>query len=130
MGFTMMPIMTSALRTLASHEVARGSTLMNIIQQVASSIGVAVMAVLLTNSTTDLARLGMGSWTRPELVDQYGQEAITQGLVEAGSAFASTFWVAASLVALTLVPAMFLPRKREVAHLLDDQTDAPPVVIH
>src|SRR6185312_10663326 len=39
MGLTMMPIMTSALRTLRSSEVARGSTLLNIVQQIASSVG-------------------------------------------------------------------------------------------
>jgi EmrB/QacA subfamily drug resistance transporter len=130
MGFTMMPIMTSALRTLTHHEVARGSTLMNIVQQIASSIGVAVMSVLLTNNISDLARAGIGSWTQPELVEQLGQPAIDQGLVEAGHAFANTYWVAACLVALTLVPAFFLPRRREVSHLLDDQPEAPPVVIH
>ena len=35
MGATMMPIMASALATLTDHNVARGSTLMNIVQQVA-----------------------------------------------------------------------------------------------
>ena len=49
MGATMMPIMTSALKTLKSHDVARGSTLLNISQQIASSIGVAIMSVVLTN---------------------------------------------------------------------------------
>ncbi len=49
MGATMMPLMTSALKTLTSHEVARGSTLLNISQQIASSIGVAIMSVVLTN---------------------------------------------------------------------------------
>ena len=49
MGATMMPLMTSALKTLTSHQVARGSTLLNISQQIASSIGVAVMSVVLTN---------------------------------------------------------------------------------
>ena len=49
MGATMMPLMTSALKTLKSHDVARGSTLLNISQQVASSIGVAIMSVVLTN---------------------------------------------------------------------------------
>src|SRR5829696_10590743 len=49
MGATMMPLMTSALKTLKSHDVARGSTLLNITQQIASSIGVAIMSVVLTN---------------------------------------------------------------------------------
>src|SRR5689334_14534183 len=47
MGATMMPIMTTALRTLRGTEVARGSTLLNIVQQIASSVGVALMSVLL-----------------------------------------------------------------------------------
>ena len=37
MGATMMPLFTSALKTLKAHEVARGSTLLNITQQIASS---------------------------------------------------------------------------------------------
>ena len=49
MGATMMPLFTSALKTLKAHEVARGSTLLNITQQIASSVGVAIMSVLLTN---------------------------------------------------------------------------------
>ncbi len=53
MGATMMPVMTSALKTLTHHEVARGSTLLNITQQVASSVGVAVMSVILTNHLND-----------------------------------------------------------------------------
>ena len=57
MGGTMMPIMTSALKTLRSAEVARGSTLLNITQQIASSVGVAVMSVILTNHLQVLACL-------------------------------------------------------------------------
>ena len=53
MGATMMPLMTSALKTLKSHEVARGSTLLNISQQIASSIGVAIMSVVLTNGLSN-----------------------------------------------------------------------------
>ena len=53
MGGTMMPLMTSALRTLKHAEVARGSTLLNITQQIASSVGVAVISVVLTNQYKD-----------------------------------------------------------------------------
>jgi EmrB/QacA subfamily drug resistance transporter len=134
MGATMMPIMTSALKTLSSHEVARGSTLLNIVQQIASSIGVAVMSVLLTNNLKESALAGpaTATWRDPSLIDKLGgQAAVTKGLAEAGAAFASTYWVAASLVALTIVPALFLPRRREVSHLLDDaDPGAPPVVVH
>jgi hypothetical protein len=39
--------------------------------------------------------------------------------------------VAFALVLVTVVAAVFLPRKREVAHLTDDQpADAVPVIVH
>jgi EmrB/QacA subfamily drug resistance transporter len=132
MGGTMMPIMTTALRTLTSHEVARGSTLLNITQQVASSVGVAVMSVILTNNLkeSELAGPAMATNRDPSLVDQVGgPEVVAQGLAEAAEAFAATFMVAAVLVSLTMVPALFLPRKHEESHLLDDQP-AAPVVLH
>jgi MFS family permease len=132
MGGTMMPIMTTALKTLTSHEVARGSTLLNITQQVASSVGVAVMSVILTNNLkeSEIAGPAMATYRDPSLVDTLGGPAVVaQGLAEAAEAFAATFMVAAVLVSLTMVPALFLPRKHEESHLLDDQP-AAPVVLH
>jgi EmrB/QacA subfamily drug resistance transporter len=134
MGLTMMPIMTSALKTLKSHEVARGSTLLNIVQQIASSVGVAIMSVLLTSNLkeTPIAGAAVASWRDPALLNQIGGEAgRAAGLVKAAEAFAGTYWVAAILVALTLVPALFLPRKHEESHLLDDVTpEATTIPMH
>ena len=132
MGGTMMPIFTTALRTLTSHEVARGSTLLNISQQIASSVGVATMSVLLTNHLRDhpLAGAAIASQHDPALVEKIGgPAAVAQGLQQAASAFTSTFFVAACLVILALISALFLPRKHEESHLLDDQ-GVPPVAIH
>ncbi|BFO19296.1 MFS transporter [Streptomyces sp. KM77-8] len=95
MGATMMPIMASALATLKDHTVARGSTLMNIVQQVAASIGTALFSVLLTNGLKDITA------TSPVGVRS-----------EMGDAFASVFLVATILVAVCLVPAALLPRKQ------------------
>ena len=53
MGCTMMPLMTAAIVTLSNEQIARGSTLMNIVQQTAGSIGTAVMSVVLTNQLLD-----------------------------------------------------------------------------
>jgi EmrB/QacA subfamily drug resistance transporter len=135
MGATMMPVMTSALKTLTSHEVARGSTLLNIVQQIASSVGVAVMSVLLTShlKSFPLAGPSIATWRDPSLVGKLGgQPVVAKGLADAASAFASTYWVAAIMVSLTLVPALLLPRKREESHLLDDAEDAgtPAVIVH
>ena len=67
------------------------------------------------------------------------QAAAQAGLLEAvrdglAVAFSHTFWVAAFLVLLTLVPAAFLPRKSEESHFLDDGVDEDdaqvPVLMH
>ncbi len=153
MGGTMMPIMTSALKTLASSEVARGSTLVNILQQIGSSIGAAVMSVILTsrlNGAPEIAGLpnplkpgtnlteaeaAAASHTVPQL--RQAAEAAAPGSVERGldfaaSAFSTTFWVAFALVLCTFVPVLFLPRKREVSHLLEDRDEqaGTPVLLH
>jgi hypothetical protein len=134
MGGTMMPIMTSALKTLRAAEVARGSTLLNITQQIASSVGVAVMSVILTNGLKDakLAYPAIAARRDPQIAAQIGGEAgIKEGLAQAANAFAHTYWVAFALVAVTVVAALFLPRKREEARLLDgDAAESVPVIVH
>ena len=107
MGGTMMPLFTSALKTLKAHEVARGSTLLNINQQIASSVGVAVISVILTAhlNASELAKPAMAATLDPSLTDAVGgAAAVAAGLSEAAAAFADTFWVAWVLVVLTLDP--------------------------
>ncbi len=127
MGATMMPIMTSALKTLTHQQVARGSTLLNITQQIASSVGVATMSVLLTSHLKDASLAGpaIAAQNDPALADQLGPAAVAQGLAQAAEAFADTYWVAWGLVLLTLVPALMLPRRREPSRL--DDGEAAPV---
>ena len=132
MGGTMMPLFTTALKTLTHHEVARGSTLLNITQQIASSVGVAVMSVMLTSQLKDapLALPAIAAQKDPSLADQMGgAAAVAEGLAQAAAAFATSYWLATFLVLLTFVPVCFLPRKREVTHLLDEE-GVPPVVVH
>ena len=146
MGGTMMPIMTSALKTLNHHQVARGSTLLNITQQIASSVGVATMSVILTNGfkNSSLVQAGQALQANPDaakdpgiaaLLQQYGNgfgAAVKEAMAQA---FAHTYWVAAFLVMLTLIPAFFLPRQHEESHLLDDEegtgeAELTPVIVH
>ena len=134
MGATMMPLFTSALKTLRAHEVARGSTLLNIVQQIASSVGVAVMSVVLTAHLNDSAgnlangALAINQGRIP--ADSLSPAQFAQGLVDAAGSFASTYWVAWALVALTLIPAYFLPRKHEVSHLTDDEAATAAAAMH
>ena len=159
MGGTMMPIMTSAIKTLTAHQVARGSTLLNITQQIASSVGVAIMSVVLTTGLKNDALVsqaaafgeaskGMSPGAVQQLLPQFpkvaeilasagqdaaaGQAALASAVADAmGKVFGNSFLVAAFLVLLTLIPALFLPRKEEESHLLDDEdATAAPVFVH
>jgi EmrB/QacA subfamily drug resistance transporter len=123
MGATMMPLFTTALRTLTHHEVARGSTLLNITQQIASSVGVAVISVMLTSQLKDapLALPAIAAQQEASVADQLGPAGVAEGLAQASDAFAGSYWLAWVLVLLTFIPMAFLPRKREVSHLLDEK---------
>ena len=140
MGFTMMPLNTAALRSLAHHEVARGSTLVNINQQIASSIGVAIFSVVLTNQFNDKPLIAQGS-EYLQVASKTQDPAVLQGLLAkfplvgrflseqsggpadaaralaaeiaqlSADSFAFTFLVAAILVTTALIPAYLLPRR-------------------
>jgi MFS family permease len=133
MGSTMMPIFTSALKTLRPAEVARGTTLLNITQQIASSVGVAVMSVILTNGLkgAKLAYPAIAARHIPQIAAQIGAQGVREGLAQAANAFAHTYWVAFALVGVTVVAALFLPRKREESRQLDDEkSETVPVTAH
>lgn len=84
-GSTMMPVLTAALQTLKPHQIARGSTMTNIAQQVAASIGTAVFTVVLTSylKSEPLAQPAIASQFDPTIADQLGPTALTQGLQQA-----------------------------------------------
>ena len=127
MGGTMMPIMTAALATLTAHNVARGSTLLNITQQVAASIGTALFSVILTNQIKDSPAAGAYLAGRSadgdrtvlaRIAEQFGLPVdefaalAAFGQEQLAGAFATVFVVATILVACCLIPAAFLPRHK------------------
>jgi len=141
MGATMMPLMTAALRTLAGHEVARGSTLLNITQQIASSVGVAIISVVLTSQqkASEVVSAGQalaeakqsGEQPSPQVlqyVQSLGDKFPAMFADESAAAFAQSFWVAFWLCAATFVVTLFL-RKKKIDQPDVDQ-DQPPVVVH
>lgn len=121
MGGTMMPIMAAALATLTDHNIARGSTLMNIVQQVAASMGTALFSVLLTNNLKE-SSFGEFAGLQAQLPMLVGQPlAAAQArlaqladtlMPEVAAAYADVFIVATVLVAIVLVPAFMLPRRK------------------
>ncbi|MGB3697495.1 MAG: DHA2 family efflux MFS transporter permease subunit [Gordonia sp. (in: high G+C Gram-positive bacteria)] len=142
MGMTMMPIMSASLATLRGKEIADGSTLMNAIQQTSSSIGTAIITVIFTTMLLPLSRAVMqagGDPTKtgeamvangvnvqdPAAVASAGQSVIS----DIASTYGDTFIIATALVALTLIPAFFLPRKKMVVAAEEDETSVP-VAMH
>ncbi|MFI5936421.1 DHA2 family efflux MFS transporter permease subunit [Actinoplanes sp. NPDC051494] len=143
MGGTMMPVMTSALRTLTHHEVARGSTLLNILQQIAGSVGSALMSVILTSELNDSplvpgtplteAGLAIAAEQNPAVAQQFPAEpgTIERGLQFVADSFGTTFWVGFVIVLATLIPAYFLPRRRQATPApAEGEPAAVPVIMH
>jgi EmrB/QacA subfamily drug resistance transporter len=97
MGATMMPIFSAALATLKDAQIARGSTLMNIIQNVAASVGTAVITVILTNGLKSKHLTGANP---------------TGSLHDMASVYSLTLWVSTGLIVGVLIPALFLPRTK------------------
>jgi len=135
MGMTMMPTMSAAMQTLAHDEVPRASTALNIIQQVAGSIGTAFIAVLLTAQMESRGLGGGGGGMAAEVPSgaQIPPQMIADIMNKLADAFQTTYWWSLALLALAFLPALLLPRRRPVASDLDGKDDAPvdaPVMMH
>ncbi|MGH8963325.1 MAG: DHA2 family efflux MFS transporter permease subunit [Jatrophihabitantaceae bacterium] len=133
MGATMMPIFTSALQTLAGPTIARGTTLMNITQQIASSVGAAVMSVILTNQerNSPFALIAIASRNDKSIADKLTPAQLAQGFADTAHGFAITFTVAVILIAVTLIPAIMLPHRKATPAQGDPGEEAViPAVMH
>lgn len=114
LGSTMMPSVAAAYQTLSRAQVDEAAPTLNIMRQIGGSIGTALLAVVLTryidsylpgaqgSSGEGLSGIGAGG------ASATARERFAAPLAHA---FASTFWVAFGLTALTLVPALLLPRR-------------------
>jgi EmrB/QacA subfamily drug resistance transporter len=123
MGMSMMPIMSIALKTLRPEDVARASTSLNIIQQVAASIGTAMLSVILFNEVKDRMASVMAQLPAPPPGAEAPEITSMQDVPEQlrpiiappmADAYASTFVWSMVLLALALLPALFLPRGKGV----------------
>jgi MFS transporter, DHA2 family, multidrug resistance protein len=131
MGSTMMPVSGSAVQALAPNQVARASTLLNVNQQIAGSIGTALMSVILTSQFNhspyvvaankaaaiqeDAAKRGVPpdpTQLPPQVLQPDFMSHVTHDL---SNAYTVVFTVAVSLVLATLIPASFLPKKPAAA---------------
>jgi len=114
MGSTMMPMFSAALASLSDRDIARGSTLMNITQQVAASVGTALFSVLLTSYNNNSSAVttvlkAQASGHKPDA------GLLVRAIDDMGHSFAHVYLVAAILVACCVIPALFLPRSKAEA---------------
>ncbi|MFD9964533.1 DHA2 family efflux MFS transporter permease subunit [Amycolatopsis sp. NPDC058986] len=135
MGLTMVPVMSAALQQLELKDMAKASTATNILQQTAGAVGSAVMSII-------LAALLAGKFGVPTSQGQVAATIATQNPAThdaaasmASDAFATTFVWALVLMAASIVPAFFLPRKAPAAPSAPagsgaGEEAAPPVVVH
>jgi EmrB/QacA subfamily drug resistance transporter len=133
MGCTMMPIMSAALATLTDQAIARGSTLMNIVQQTGGSIGTAVMSVVLTNQIKDSPAAGAFFAVRQGAVppEQVPPPLLAEGPGALAHAFGNTYLVAVLLIVACIVPAFFLPRRKiERTPEQEAEAAAVPAALH
>ena len=100
---------------------------MNIIQQIAASIGTALFSVILTNGFNDSASV-TALRGAAEAGEQPDPAIIPSAYSDMSAAFADVFLVATVLVALCLVPAFFLPRRRPAE--TSEMSDNAPVLLH
>jgi EmrB/QacA subfamily drug resistance transporter len=125
-GCTTTPLSAALMQSLAPHQIARGTTLISVNQQLGGSIGAALMAVVLTNQFANNQTL-----VAANKVASLQEDADRRGLPVDPSAiprralspdFAShvihdlskvytlVFVLAVALVAFTIIPAAFLPK--------------------
>jgi EmrB/QacA subfamily drug resistance transporter len=106
-GSTIMPAMAAAFQTLSREQTPRGTSALNAIQRIGGAIGSALLAIILQRAiAANLPDLhggiqGLSSLSQAERV--HSAPALAD-------AFGTTFWVAVGLIAVSLVPALLLPR--------------------
>ncbi|UXA09226.1 DHA2 family efflux MFS transporter permease subunit [Mycobacterium sp. SMC-2] len=98
MGATRMPLVAVAMQTLAPHQMARGSTLIKVNQQVAAAVGTALLSVILTSR-----------------LDQTVTPGQPPSRIDLSHAYGAAFVVAVVLVALTFLPLAFMYPKPQAS---------------
>ncbi|RFZ62468.1 Multidrug export protein EmrB [Mycobacterium marinum] len=127
LGCTGLLLAASVMRVLAPHQIARGSALISVNQQISGSIGAALMSMILTNqfcrshtisTANNMAVLRENAERHvvpiaPSAVPAraVGPDFLVELQHDLSHAYTLTFAVAAVLGALAYFPAAFLPAK-------------------
>jgi MFS family permease len=108
-GSSIMPLMTAATRRMPQDQAAAASTTINLISNTSGAIGVAVASVLL--STGMAARVPVAREGGLQAVQGLAEDARDRIAPALADAFQFTAFFSVALIALSIVPALFLPRR-------------------
>lgn len=135
-GLLVTPVMVTALNSVAKNKTSMASSMMNLIQQVAGSVGIGILGAILNHRTVFHQGLAASAWSplTPASREAAGNvaerlhglglshAAAAQGgqVVVAGhilrmvsvSAFEDSFLVGGFIVLLAILPALLLPPKK------------------
>ncbi|MBA0044820.1 DHA2 family efflux MFS transporter permease subunit [Mycobacteroides sp. LB1] len=106
-GCTSTPLSAACVQSLAPSQVARGTTLLSVNDQVGGSVGASLVAVLLTNQF-NRAGGGIEADGPSVLVSSEFAGNASQWL---SHSYTMVFLVTVALAIVTIIPAVFLPRK-------------------
>jgi MFS transporter, DHA2 family, multidrug resistance protein len=112
MGCSTMLLSAAAVQSLAPVQIARGSALVNVNQQVAISLGSALMSVILTSQINHGENADAAGKIGKLHVDADSASALPHNLSQA---YAMVFIAGVILLMLTFIPAAFLPAKPATA---------------
>lgn len=134
LGCTTMPLTAAAVQALAPHQIARGSALVNVNLHAAGAVSTALMSVILTsqfNRSKDISAADKftilkqeaarhGVTPNPSAIPRraLAPDFMSNVLHDLSHAYTAVFVVAVALLALTYIPAAFLP-KNPVAPVSD-----------
>lgn len=124
MSMVMMPIMTNGLNQLPTRLYPHGTAINNTAQQVAGSIGTAVLVTIM-NSVTKSEATSLMKGIDPTTLTQSSTAALTQHALLAGIQY--SFYVALGVNIVALVLALFVKRvdtSAEAVSKLENQNES------
>jgi MFS transporter, DHA2 family, multidrug resistance protein len=123
MGASMTPLTAVSVQTLAPQQIARGSTLISVNQQVGGSVGTALMSMVLTTQfkrSENIVAANKLGLLKPKAAggapasdipwESLPPSFAANVLHDLSHAFTTVFVIAMVLVALVIIPASFLPK--------------------
>jgi EmrB/QacA subfamily drug resistance transporter len=113
LGFTMMPAMASAYSLLERGQVPRATPILNVLQRVGGSMGVALLAVVLQR------QIHSATGAAASIGHPVGAAERARVAAPIAHAFAHTYWWALALTLVALGPALLLARAQPTAPRAD-----------